>query len=94
MARRKTFLAALGSVGVALAGRSAGTAASPKAASAAALATAEAMRRFDPQLSGEDVAKIARGIDDNRKSFEALDPRKARLSNGDEPVTVFSVREA
>jgi len=63
----------------------------PKPPSAPALATAAAMRRFDPTLSDKDIDTIARAIDDNRRGAARLNPRKATvLKNGDEPVTRFS----
>lgn len=63
-----------------------------KRASAAALALAASYRRFDPKLTGDDIGTIARGIDDNAKAAAALNPKKRRLRNSDEPVTVFRVR--
>lgn len=60
--------------------------------SALARARALEMRRFDPKLSDEAVATIARGIDANVRVGEALNPKKRRLGNGDEPVTTFAVR--
>jgi hypothetical protein len=60
--------------------------------SALAAATAAAMRRFDPHLSDADLAAIARGIDDDAKAAAALNPPGRRLRNGDEPVTVLTVR--
>src|ERR1700692_269144 len=65
--------------------------ASPKPPSAAAVATAAAMRRFDAALSDKEVDTIARATDDTRGGAARLTPRKATvLKNGDEPVTRFS----
>jgi hypothetical protein len=58
--------------------------------SAAALAAARAMRAFDAKLTDAEVKAIALAIDRNRKLGEALNPRKGRLANGDEPVTRFA----
>jgi hypothetical protein len=69
---------------------SSGTAAE-KAPSAAALAVALTMRRFDPALSDAQIARIARDIDDGRAGG-ALNPKKKPLLNSDEPVTLFRVR--
>ncbi len=65
--------------------------ASEKPPSAAALAIATTMRRFDPKLSDEEIATIARDIDAQSKLGAALNPKKKRLQNSDEPVTVFRV---
>ena len=65
--------------------------ASPKPASALAAATALSMRRFDPNLTDEDLDTIAHAIDDNRRGAARLNPRKATaLKNADEPVTRFA----
>jgi hypothetical protein len=64
--------------------------AGPKPASAAAVAIAATMRRFDPNLSDAELDKIAHAIDDNAKGAGALNPKKKRLRNGDEPVTTFA----
>lgn len=61
-------------------------------ASAAALAAALAMRAFDPKLSDEEIAIIAKGIDDSRVGA-TLSPKKKRLKNSDEPVTRFAATE-
>jgi len=55
-----------------------------------AATAAVGMRRFDSKLSDADVEKIARAIDDNAKAATALNPKKKRLRNSDEPVTTFS----
>jgi len=47
------------------------------------------MRRFDPKLTDADIDKIAHAIDDNAKGAAALNPKKSRLRNSDEPVTTF-----
>ena len=62
-----------------------------KPPSAAALAAATAMRRFDPGLSDAEVTTIARGIDDNARAASRINPKKSTyLKNGDEPVTRFA----
>jgi hypothetical protein len=66
-------------------------AATEKPISAAARATAATMRRFDPKLSDAEIERIARDIDDGASAGEALNPKKKRLRNGDEPVTTFAV---
>jgi len=63
----------------------------PKPPSQVALAAARAMRRFDPKLSDAEIDTIARGIDGNATAGARLNPRKKRLSNGDEPITTFTV---
>jgi hypothetical protein len=62
-----------------------------KLPSASALAVAAAMRRFDPKLSDAEIERIARDIDDGAGLGTALNPKKKRLRNGDEPVTSFAV---
>jgi hypothetical protein len=62
-----------------------------KPPSAAALAVAAAMRRFDPKLSDAEVLEIAKSIDDDAQAGAALNPKKKRLGNSDQPVTVFTV---
>jgi len=64
---------------------------SEKPPSAEALAVAAGMRRFDPTLSDAEVAEIAKGIDENAQAGSALNPKKKRLLNSDQPVTVFRV---
>ncbi|HMD02377.1 MAG TPA: hypothetical protein VKG44_05370 [Candidatus Baltobacteraceae bacterium] len=71
-----------------------GTPKAPPKPSAAAMATALTMRRFDPNLRDEQINTIAQNIDDQTKLGVALDPPKARLKNSDEPVTTFSVERA
>jgi len=102
---RKQFLASVGLTGAALAfGRSGASGAEPAAArlspspapsekppSAAALAVAAGMRRFDPKLSDAEVAEIAKGIDESAQAGSALNPKKKRLLNSDQPVTVFTL---
>ena len=52
------------------------------------------MRRFDPALTSDEVAQIARRIDATYGAGERLNPNKAAtLSNADEPVTRFVVGE-
>jgi hypothetical protein len=104
---RKQFLATVGAGGAALAlsTRRKSSAAEPapaatpaataapteKPISAAALAVAATMRRFDSKLSDAEIEKIARDIDDSSQLGAALNPKKTRLRNSDEPVTTFSV---
>ncbi len=64
-----------------------------KPPSAAALAVAATMRRFDPKLSDAQVERIARDIDDDNGAGARLNPKKARLKNWDEPVTSFELPE-
>jgi hypothetical protein len=64
---------------------------SAKPPSAAALAIAATMRRFDPKLSDAEIATIAEGIDEGASFGAALNPKKKRLRNWDEPVTRFEV---
>ena len=108
MKNRRSFLAsvAAATAGVALSAREAGAQSpaspSPSAApsaraavapSAGALAAAAAMRAFDPKLTETEVTAIAHGIDENRKAGAALNGKKRRLRNGDEPVTRFAAAE-
>jgi hypothetical protein len=73
----------------------AGGAPSPKPTqkppSATALAVAATMRRFDARLSDAEIAAIAKDIDENAQAGAALNPKKKRLKNSDQPVTVFTV---
>ena len=69
------------------------SAAPAKTSSTAALAVATGFRRIDARLTKEEIATIARGIDDNTKAAAALNPKKKRLRNSDEPATIFSVSE-
>lgn len=105
MKNRRSFLASVvtGSAGLALLGVDGGSSPPPSGApsaspahvhvaSAAALAAAAAMRAFDPKLTDDEIAVIAKGIDDNRTG-SALNPKKKRLQNGDEPVTRFAAAE-
>jgi len=69
--------------------------------SAAALAAAEGMRRFDPRLSDAEIARIAAGIDEQRANGarcsgadETGATKQKRLSNADEPVTCFRVADS
>jgi len=64
-----------------------------KPPSAAALAVAAGMRRFDPTLSDAEVASIARNIDDGADFGAALNPKNRRLRNWNEPVTALRVTE-
>ncbi|MBC5810607.1 MAG: hypothetical protein GIW95_07125 [Candidatus Eremiobacteraeota bacterium] len=63
----------------------------PKPPSAAALAIAGTMRKFDAQLSDAEIESIARDIDRTLAAGAALNPAKRRLRNGDEPVTILRV---
>lgn len=64
---------------------------SEQESSAVAAALAAAMRRFDPGLSDEQVARIAADIDAQNALGAALNPPRKPLRNGDEPATVFVV---
>lgn len=64
------------------------------AISAAARAQALAMRRFDAQLSDEQLDEIARGIDEGYAAAPLLSPRSAPLRNGDEPAVRFAASRA
>ena len=57
-----------------------------------ALATAWAMRRFDPKLTDDQIDTIARAIDENASAGARLNSKKKRLRNADEPVTTFAVK--
>jgi hypothetical protein len=94
---RKQFLAAV-AAGAALSFKSSASAEpsappspSPteKPPSEAALALAATMRRFDPKLNDAEITTIARGIDEGARFGAALNPKKKRLRNWDEPVTTF-----
>ena len=65
--------------------------AASKRPSEAALAAARSMRRFDPKLTDETIETIARAIDENADAGASLNPKKKRLRNADEPVTIFVV---
>ena len=65
--------------------------AAPKPPSEAAVASARAMRRFDPKLTDDQIDTIARAIDENAGVGASLNPKKKRLRNADEPVTTFAV---
>ncbi len=102
MTKRRAFLSTVGVTGAALALSAAARGAdtpsptpseSPKP-SGPALAAALAMRRFDPKLSDDQIAIIAKNIDDNAKASAALDSPKHRLQNGEGPVTIFAVERA
>jgi hypothetical protein len=101
MKKRRSFLAAVasGAVGLSLAALepagaqtspSPGPSGSAKPPSSAALAAASAMRSFDPALTDVEIEAIATGIDANRESAAALDSKKKRLTNADEPVLHFA----
>ncbi len=91
---RKTFLADAAAVGaVTLLGAAAAPKASPTASptpSPGALEAARAMRRFDPNLSDEQIAGIARGIDEQNASAARIRKRMP-LQNGNEPTPEFRV---
>jgi|SRR5688572_7319531 hypothetical protein len=64
----------------------------PPGATPVALALAEALRhRFGADLSAEDLAEVAKGIDGNLQSAARLRQR-LRQGNADEPVTRFEAR--
>lgn len=93
MSTRKQFIAAAAAVPMVAATPPATPAPAPKKReiSQAARALAARMREFDPALTGEEVEKIAAGIDDNLKSGSRVNPRGTALKNSDEPVTTFEV---
>ena len=98
MRDRRTFLSSLGAASffAAAVTREVGAnepAKRAKGPSAAALVLAATYRRFDPKLTDDEIATIARGIDDNAKAAAPLNPKKRRLRNSDDPVTIFTVRE-
>src|SRR5262245_25444951 len=68
--------------------------ASPGGPGAMAWALAEAVRhRFGAQLTAQERADGAKGIDDNLQAATRLRDR-LRLANADEPVTLFQARPA
>jgi hypothetical protein len=106
MKNRRGFLSLLSvapSIGVAIAMAAEGTSppadaaappAAPSHASPAALAVASSYRRFDARLDDDEIARIAKTIDDNRASFAGLNPKGKPLANGDEPATRFAIHES
>lgn len=87
MPSRKSFVAAIAVSATALLG------ASPKksAPSGAARALAEEMRRFDSQLTAEQIDAIAGSIDGNLRLGKRLNPGGKVLHNWDEPDVPFRV---
>jgi hypothetical protein len=68
--------------------------ASPSGPGPMAWALAEAVRhRFGAQLTAQELAEVAKGIDDNLQAATRLRDR-LRLGNADEPVTLFQARPA
>ena len=57
------------------------------------LAAAQSMKRFDPGLTDEELAKIARDLQDARAAAGSLNSKKTPLRNSEEPVTRFVIRE-
>ncbi len=55
------------------------------------LATAEAMRRFDTRLTQDDVAEIARAIEENALLRATLHSKKRPIDNGVAPIAVVRV---
>lgn len=108
MASRKSFLAAVATIGAAAAAAKSVSAAAPPVApaptpaasptpkpakvSAAARAFAEKMRAFDPGLSDKDVNSIAEGVDYYQGAGKRVNPKGRALKNSDEPATTFEVR--
>jgi len=96
---RKQFLAAAVSAGALLAAPAgAQTTAAPapaptpaRKASDAAAALAARMRAFDPNLTDEELATIAEGIDGNFQIGRAVNPKGTAIANSIEPATSFSV---
>jgi mono/diheme cytochrome c family protein len=62
-----------------------------KRAKVEANAIAASMRRFDAKLSDAQIAKIAAGIASAHAAGKALNPKKKRLKNADQPATPFSL---
>ena len=62
--------------------------------SAAAIAVARAMRRFDPELTGDQIDTIAASIAARHAACARLTIEEPRLRNSDEPVTTFVLRPA
>lgn len=97
MPSRKTFVAAMAVSATALLGASPSPPASPSpkpkknAASDAARALAEEMRRFDSQLTPKQIEAIAGGIDANLRLGKRLNPGGKVLHNWDEPDVPFRV---
>jgi hypothetical protein len=56
-----------------------------------AAAIAATMREIDPALTQEQIDAIAKAIDANRDAAKALNPKKKRLKNSDEPILRFAV---
>ena len=50
------------------------------------------MRRFDPKLTDDSIVAIAIAIDENEVTGASLNPKKKRLRNAAEPVTMFVVK--
>ena len=66
--------------------------ASPKLPSFQAAALAERFKiEFDPELTDDQRSAIAFAIDANRKAALALNPKKKRLKNSDEPAVRFAI---
>jgi hypothetical protein len=61
-----------------------------KGPSAASVAIAATMRRFDAKLTDAELATIATQIDENAGAGAVLNPKKRRLKNSDEPATTFA----
>jgi len=60
-------------------------------ASPAALAVAATFRTFDPQLSDDEIAHIAREIDALRALGAGLNPKRRPLRNADDLIVRFTV---
>jgi hypothetical protein len=92
---RQQFVAAAGIIGaglltpaIASAQESSPSPSATPSPSPAAQSFAERMKAFDPQLTDDELATIAKGIDDGYKAGASL--RKARaLRNGDGPTPEF-----
>lgn len=63
----------------------------PNLARFGSAAFAATMREIDPALTQAQVDAIAKAIDANRDAAKALNPKKKRLKNSDEPVVHFAV---
>ena len=47
------------------------------------------MRTYDPQLTDEELAGIARAVDDTWGLGKKINPDGKALRNGDEPIVSF-----
>lgn len=88
MSTRKAFIAAAASVPLVAA---AAPPEKPKISETARV-LAQRMRAFDPSLTSKQLEEIAKGLDDNLKLGDAVNPHGTALKNWNEPAAVFEVR--